>query len=132
MKRRNFFTAAAFLAAPLSLFARKPHPGDPYAGPINMDEWYNATATYNEESIRKWTEEHEKDVAARKKAAGPWRIVEQTEDELVVLERESDGKPMQMSFVGSSDSERKVTFAFQESHGSESAPEVLREVTMVW
>lgn len=84
MKRRNFITTGlALLAAPFSLFAKRSTLSKLYVAdhgePIDFDyekDWVEGAARA------------EKYLEAEKKAAGPWRIVEQDKKGLVVLERE--------------------------------------------
>ena len=86
MKRRNFITAlAAILAAPFSLFAR------PKSSGISMGlasgKHFIGTPIDDDGPFFQAVRDGERDRAA-KKAAGPWRIVEQSEDGTVVLERD--------------------------------------------
>lgn len=76
MKRRNFITAGlAILAAPFSLSAKPKLSSDP-----RIEAMWRAKFALERMDPRK--------LAAMQKAAGPWRIVKQSEDGRVVLERE--------------------------------------------
>ncbi len=85
MQRRSFITAGlALLAAPLAMFRRKA-PGFPVGPDTPMLPWKNYTGTYEPQMTPEELEEHAADM---KRAAGPWKIVEQTEDGIVRLERD--------------------------------------------
>lgn len=92
MKRRSFIAAVGtVLAAPLSFVFGKPAKRFPSwyppIDPNGVSEWVNHTATYNEEPPD-FAQSCLDGLEADQKAAGPWRIVEQTKDGMIVLERD--------------------------------------------